>query len=198
MARDLKISTTENQPYYFISYNSDDSEIVKEYVKELEKRGVPMWYDGGMRLSDQWEEKLMDKIRSCEAIIMFLSKNLLAKEDSYVLTEFKKNKRFAGKKTYFVLLDKVDPLLVPSKYTDLWNEALDKHALEAFNYTSIQLCMNTLVKELGYISAIDTSGVQEGEVRNKRVEFECGDVYEGGFKNGLMHGTGTYIWADGD
>ena len=191
MARDLGITPSKNQPFYFISYNSDDYEVVKEYAKELERLGVPMWYDGGIRLGDNWEVELVDKIRESLGVIMFLSKNITKKEKSYVLVEFDTITKFTDRKIYFISLDDVDRYTLPSQYVKLWRYADKKQAIKAFEHKSVGECINKLVKDLEYTAF---KCAPDG---NRRIEFENGDVYEGEFKNGLMHGEGVYRWADG-
>lgn len=194
MARDLAITPCENEPYYFISYNSEDNETVKEYVQRLEKRGVPMWYDGGIRLGDNWNEKLIDKIRASQGVIMFLSKNMAQKENSYVVTEFKIIKEFSQTKIYYVILDKVDGPTLPAEYVPLWLNATETQGVVAYE-DGPELAVDKLIKELGHAAY---KLEESTDVKKRRVEFENGDVYDGDWENGYMHGKGAYIWSDGD
>ena len=194
MARDLEITPCENEPFYFISYNTEDKDVVKEYVKELEKRDIPMWYDGGVRLGDDWEVELVRKIRASEGVIMFLSNNMAQKKDSYVVDEFDTIKRFSNKKIFFVFLDMVDLCALPDEYVPIWRTAIKKQGVPAYE-DGLTVSVNKLVKELGH-TAFKLN--ENTDVKKRRVEFENGDVYEGEWKNGYMHGKGTYIWCDGD
>ena len=194
MARDLEITPCEKEPFYFISYNTEDKDVVKEYVKELEKRGIPMWYDGGVRLGDDWEVELVRKIRASEGVIMFLSNNMAQKKDSYVVDEFDTIKRFSNKKIFFVFLDMVNLCALPDEYVPIWRTAIKKQGVPAYE-DGLTVSVNKLVKELGH-TAFKLN--ENTDVKKRRVEFENGDVYEGEWKNGYMHGKGTYIWSDGD
>ena len=194
MARDLEITPCEKEPFYFISYNTEDKDVVKEYVKELEKRGIPMWYDCGVRLGDDWEVELVRKIRASEGVIMFLSNNMAQKKDSYVVDEFDTIKRFSNKKIFFVFLDMVDLCALPDEYVPIWRTAIKKQGVPAYE-DGLTVSVNKLVKELGH-TAFKLN--ENTDVKKRRVEFENGDVYEGEWKNGYMHGKGTYIWSDGD
>ena len=87
MARDLGVKVTESGKFYFISYNSEDQDRVSEYVKELDCMGVPMWYDKGLHVGNKWENEISERIATCEAVIMFITKEIFKKDKSYVHKE---------------------------------------------------------------------------------------------------------------
>ena len=45
----------------------------------LEKSGIPMWYDNGIKVGTAWENEIAERIENCTAVIMFLSKNIFLK-----------------------------------------------------------------------------------------------------------------------
>ena len=172
MARDLEITPCEKEPFYFISYNTEDKDVVKEYVKELEKRGIPMWYDGGVRLGDDWEVELVRKIRASEGVIMFLSNNMAQKKDSYVVDEFDTIKRFSNKKIFFVFLDMVDLCALPDEYVPIWRTAIKKQGVPAYE-DGLTVSVNKLVKELGHTAfkLNENTDVKKGVSNLKTVMF---------------------------
>ena len=84
MATDLGVKVTEEGKYFFISYNTEDAELVSGYLKRMADYGLPVWYDYGIPKGEKWEEIIAEKIYNCEDVIMFISNNLFKKEDSYV------------------------------------------------------------------------------------------------------------------
>ena len=107
MARDLGVSYTNKQPYYFISYNKEDEKRVAKYAAELAKLNVPLWYDNGIKIGSEWENEIAERIDKCEAVIMFLSKNIFLKEKSYVHSEFELATNYSHKKVYIMMLDDI-------------------------------------------------------------------------------------------
>ena len=62
-------------PYIFISYAHKDKDIVLPIISELMNRGYRIWYDNGIRLSDEWPESIAEHLYKAESIIFFISKN---------------------------------------------------------------------------------------------------------------------------
>ena len=125
MARDLGVPFTEAQPYYFISYNSEDEDRVSAYAKALAENRVPMWYDNGIEIGSKFEMKIAEKIDKCEAVIMFLSKNIFLKESSYVHKEFRLATEGSDKTVFPVILDELKLSQVPTRYRSWWIDVTD-------------------------------------------------------------------------
>ena len=202
MARNLGVAYTENKPYYFISYNSEDETRVAAFARELEKLGVPMWYDHGIKLGTEWENEIAEKIDSCEAVVMFLSKNIFAKENSYVHKEFELATEYSEKTVYVVMLDNIKKPEVPVRFRGWWTEVTKLQCVNAFEHTSVYECAGMLVREAGIkkISKAEVKppekAVAKGEI--KTIEYKDGGVYKGEVKNGKRHGNGRFTWAIGD
>ena len=55
MSRYLGVAPAKEGLYYFVSYIAEDQDRVSEYVKLLDRSGVPVWYDYGLEYGAQWE-----------------------------------------------------------------------------------------------------------------------------------------------
>ena len=106
MACDFGFKPTKNKVYYFISYNSLDVDRISMICREMDKRNVPMWYDNGLESGKKWEKTLIEKIRDCYEVILFITENLLNREDAYVIKEYKYAKLF-GKRVNIIILDNI-------------------------------------------------------------------------------------------
>lgn len=149
MARYLGVEVSTSKDYYFISYNSNDTTAVSEYVKLMTDWKLPIWYDYGLTVGAKWEAELAERIRGCKAVVMFISKNVFKKEDSYVVTEYKLAIKFFKKPVYIVLLDEIDNSDVPIQYATWWLELNDLQCIQAFASSSSETCAKDIMLALG-------------------------------------------------
>ena len=149
MSRNLGIKASNKGDFYFVSYNSEDEARVSEYVQLLSEHGVTLWYDDGIRKSKKWEEELADNLEKCKAVIMFVSKSIFAKQESYVRTEFNIAKNNFGKEIYIIHLDEVKPSDIPNRYTFWWASISDLQSFEAFRHKSVSSCVYEILDSLG-------------------------------------------------
>lgn len=202
MARNLGVSYTENKPYYFISYNSEDEIQVAAFARELEKFGIPMWYDHGIKLGTEWENEIAERIDTCEAVIMFLSKNIFVKENSYVHKEFELATEYSEKTVYVVMLDEIKKPEVPVRFRGWWTEVTRLQCVNAFQYASENECIRVLLDGAG-IKKSEQPYVKEPELvidaheKIETINFKSGGVYKGEVKDKKRHGKGKMVWADG-
>ena len=74
----------------FVSYNSLDWERVAPIALELRKLGVPLWYDYGLKAgTDAWGAQISTHIEKASAVIIFATKGIFERENSYVIEEYK-------------------------------------------------------------------------------------------------------------
>ena len=107
MARYLGFEASKKErDYYFISYNSEDSDRVGELTTQMHDVGIDLWYDDGIPYGDKWEEIIGEKISNAKSILFFFTKGMLAKEDSYAIKEYRIANR-QGKKIYIYLVDEL-------------------------------------------------------------------------------------------
>lgn len=222
MARDLGVPYTTKQPYYFISYNSEDEKMVSEYAKALDKLHIPLWYDNGLKVGDEFEKEIAERIENCEAVIMFLSKNIFLKEKSYVHIEFELATEYSNKKVYVMMMDEIKKPDVPMQFRAWWTKVMQLHCVNTFNHASPDECAKILAKNIGFSMSSESESknditnnhlkkisylngdVYEGEVIGEtrhgkgKYFFANGEVYEGDFLNGSRNGKGKYIWNNGE
>ncbi len=104
MSEYLGFVPEERDKYFFVGYNSGDAQRVGEIVQRMHNRDIPLWYDYGINYGDEWEKIISGAIRNSQAVIIFVTKDLLYKEDTYVRTERKIAGKFK-KRIYYVTMD---------------------------------------------------------------------------------------------
>ncbi len=96
----LGFQPTKSREYYFVSYNNEDATRVGSIAKALSESGVNLWYDHGIEYGDNWEPTITEKILNAKAIILFFTKGILPKSNSYVQKEYKIATQHYDKKIY--------------------------------------------------------------------------------------------------
>ena len=114
MATDFGIKATTEPGYYFVSYNTEDSERIAEICRELVSEGLPIWYDDGIPHDSFWEGILAERINNCEEAIFFITKGIFEKGRTRKLTDIYTYReynlaRIYEKKTLIVFLDEINP-----------------------------------------------------------------------------------------
>ena len=148
LARDLGIKCSDKAPYYFISYNSEDETIVSKFAKCLEKYGIPMWYDKGIKIGTEWQTEIAERIDNCQAVIMFLSKNIFLKDDSYVHKEYELATEYSQKNVYVIMIDDIKKPDVPVRFRTWWTKITAIQCENAFEYSSPDECMQNFIENI--------------------------------------------------
>lgn len=156
MARNLNVPFTNERPYYFISYNSEDETAVSKYVKSLTDKGLPIWYDRALEVGKIWQEQISVHMSECETVIMFLSKNIFEKETSYVHKEFEMATEYFSKRVIVVLLDKIDKKEVPPRFVMWWIDVNRLQCIEAFNCRNESECSDRILEALSFEKPAET------------------------------------------
>ncbi|MBR5143597.1 MAG: leucine-rich repeat protein, partial [Clostridia bacterium] len=148
MATDLGVKVTEDGKYYFISYNTEDAELVSSYLKKMADYGLPIWYDYGIPQGDLWQTVIAEKIYNCESVIMFLSSKLFKKENSFVKKEWSIAKG-RPKKVYIVILDQIDETSIPPQYAFWWSDIKDTQSIQA-GELEVETCVDKILDAVGF------------------------------------------------
>jgi hypothetical protein len=82
------ITTAEDAPRAFISYKSEDYDIVNEICQRLRKQGINTWIDKE-RLYGNWELTIVNEISNADAFILMHSQQLINNPVNYVNVEIK-------------------------------------------------------------------------------------------------------------
>lgn len=121
----LGFRPTKSGRYFFISYKRVDMERIAPIAAELDRMGIPLWYDEDIGYGAEWEAVLAEKIRNSLGVLLFVTQDTFEKTDTginYVQLEYKVAKR-SGKEIIPVFLERVDVGQIPAEYS-FWFEDL--------------------------------------------------------------------------
>lgn len=121
--------------HYFISYSRDDTNRIAPIAKAIHDKAcqkcgrlLPFWYDrSGLKFGYDWEQQIIKSLKSCKAVIMFLTNELFQKEGTYMYREFQLA-QYYKKTVYCVWLDKLEPKNIVSDKLVSWH--FDLRALQ--------------------------------------------------------------------
>lgn len=103
----------------FLSYASEDGEIVDDIFKRLKKHGLDVWKDNKeLRIGESWEDKINEAIERADFAIVFLSSRSV-KKVGYVQKEFRKIIETSKYRPFgfpFTLPVKLDDCAVPREF----------------------------------------------------------------------------------
>lgn len=167
MSEYLGFNPTSKEDYYFISYNSDDSERLTGLLSLLNSSGVNLWYDYGLNYGDEkWRTQIGIKIENCQAMLLFVTKNMFSKPDTYVKTEYRIAKNKCKKKIYVIILESIDDSDVPYSMYDWWVDITDMQCLEAWKYSDATSVLKEIYRMLGKTI---TSPAERAFINNKEL-----------------------------
>ena len=106
MAVEFGFEPAAVQPYYFISFSPRDAERISAVCREMNKRGVPVWYDKGSLSGEEREKQISAKIKNCHEVIAFITSDLMADVNPSVRNEFETANKL-HKRVHVVMLDAV-------------------------------------------------------------------------------------------
>lgn len=145
----LGFEPTDRAGFYFISYNTEDAERISPLVTALSRADVPLWYDYGIEYGDSWAPQINEKLSKSQAVLLFFTKGILQKANSYVKKEYKMAKDFLAKKVYIVMLDEIKPADVPINMLDWWIDITAEQCINAYNLPFDEKLIEQIKKALG-------------------------------------------------
>ncbi|MBQ5328368.1 MAG: toll/interleukin-1 receptor domain-containing protein [Oscillospiraceae bacterium] len=166
MACYLGFQPTDEKDYYFISYNSEDVGKIGPIVQKLNDSAVPLWYDYGLEYGEKWEGQISGKIKDAKAIILFFTKGVLNKKESYVRKEYDMATKFYEKKVYVVLLDKINKADVPSDMVPWWMDVEYRHCIDAYESGNIENLCEEIKKAIKFEKKIVTKNNRRISIYN--------------------------------
>ena len=150
MSNYLGFKPTGNSNYYFLSYNSEDASKVGLIATALSSMGINLWYDYGIEYGDNWEITITEKIKNSEAILLFFTKGILQKENSYVQKEYKiATHFFGGKKIYVIMLDEIANEDVPVSKVSWWIDINEKQCVQGYRFDDISRLIEEITTSFG-------------------------------------------------
>jgi len=86
-----------DEPFIFASYSHTDKLQVYPIIDYLNKKGIHIWYDEGIPISENWKKSIVENLERCKAFLLFITPHIL--DSDYVRKEIS----FASKrqKTFF-------------------------------------------------------------------------------------------------
>lgn len=110
MRKHMYIEPENINEYYFSSlnyydYNNSEIKLIKDITTELQKKGIPTWYEHHNTFADR-ETFLYRKMLDSLGFFMFVSKTLMRKDESYARYELSLAKHL-NKEIYVILLDDI-------------------------------------------------------------------------------------------
>ncbi len=73
-------SYTGDEPYVFVCYSHDDSEIVYPEMEWLHTQGVNLWYDEGIPAGKNWRAAIGESLLGASHVLFYISKHSLQSE----------------------------------------------------------------------------------------------------------------------
>ena len=87
-----------DEPFVFVSYSHTDKLQVYPIIDYLNKKGIHIWYDEGIPISENWKRSIVENLERCKAFLLFITPHIL--DSDYVRKEIsfasKRQKRFFG------------------------------------------------------------------------------------------------------
>lgn len=77
---EFKLKFKEERPYVFVSYKSDDKEIVENSIQYLQEHyGLNIWYDADLTAGYNWDDEALPKLidENCQLVLLFASEEAL-------------------------------------------------------------------------------------------------------------------------
>ena len=175
MSTYLGFEPTDKCNYFFVSYNTEDADRVKKIVKNLVHRDVPIWYDHGLEYGEQWEAQIPEKIRNAQAVLLFFSRGILQKKQSYVKKEYDLATGYYDKKVVVIFLDSISKAEIPDEKLFWWLDIQSKQNIIVQNYTDSELLNRAILKSIGMESFDDKMNIL---IKNYRDLYNQGNFDE--------------------
>ena len=63
------------EPYIFVSYSHQDSNIVMPLIRGMQRHGFRIWYDAGIEHGNLWQENIANRLEHCSCMLILLSRS---------------------------------------------------------------------------------------------------------------------------
>lgn len=134
MSSYLGVQPTDRPDYFFASYCNEDASRLTPLIKQLTHYNIPIWYDYGLTYGSQWQTQIADRIQGCQALLLFVTKRLFEKPNSYVTTEYEMATDYFDKTVYTVHLDDIEKDNIPNSYLGWWISVKQRQSLVVSEY----------------------------------------------------------------
>ena len=69
------------EPFVFVCYSHREEQRIEAEIAALSARGIRIYYDEGIEPGGAWQEEVADKIETCRAFLIFVSKHSVVSHD---------------------------------------------------------------------------------------------------------------------
>jgi len=145
----LGFQPTDKPNYFFVSYNSEDLDRVGPIAQRLFHSNVPLWYDFGLEYGEKWESQISGRIKDSQALILFFTKGILTKNNSYVRKEYEMATKYFDRKVYVVMLDEIANRDVPFEKVPWWIDVQEHQSIAAAGVTDLDTVVNKILEAIG-------------------------------------------------
>ena len=123
-----------------ISYNTEDQTRISKITKALRTHDVNIWYDNGIHKisNEEWQEQIAIHIRDAEVVFFFITQGIFDKGNSFVKKEYELASRHA-KQICVVMLDDINPRLIPPKYDFWWGDIQNRQCISASHRSETEI-----------------------------------------------------------
>lgn len=166
MSEYLGFEPSTNPIYYFVSYNSEDKDVVSGISKTLMHSGINLWYDYGIDYGEKWEEVITTKIKDAQGVLLFFTKGILLKHNSYVQKEYKIAK-FLNCKIYVALVDLIKNEEVPVEKISWWIDINENQTINLFETSDTY----TMIERLSILLGVQTHEDKMSKIISKYNEL---------------------------
>ena len=105
----------------FISYSSSHREFTRSLAKELEEKGVTVWWDIDMTAGESFRERIIQELKACKAAIVVWTPDSV--HSDYVLSEAERAR--AGRKLIQLRTPDLDPRDLPPPFDTIHAALID-------------------------------------------------------------------------
>lgn len=103
--------------------------IENTIAKTMSHSGINLWYDHGIEYGDNSEITITERIQNVQAVILFFTKGILKKNNSYVQREYKIATQFYDRKVYVIMLDEIKKEEIPVAKVAWWIDINEKQCI---------------------------------------------------------------------
>lgn len=165
MSNYLGFIPAQDQPFYFISYNSGDAERLEGLLSELNTR-IPLWYDYGLTYGEEWNQEIADRIQNAEAVFFFLSHEVFAKgTKSYVYKEYEMARDFFQKPAFVFLLEPIENKDIPNSLLSWWIDVRRCQGIQCWEYADNQTIIKEVMRMIGKTNSVTVILTTEDDER---------------------------------
>jgi len=143
--------------YAFISYSHKDRKYVEKAITAITAEGFDIWYDKGIKIGDDWADKIGTSLADAAVVILFMSKNSVDNRNVLREVDFAQEHNIP---IYTVLINS------PKLNEELARKLFVHQAIELFSFKTY----NDFARELGGVLASAMDRREAAPVKRMRIK----------------------------